>query len=133
MDQVVQAINEKHPEFELKLDSFHSRGQPHAKFTVLHKESIDSALEEVTRDYEMRIKYLEGQRDELRGLLSMAVQPKTVIKQISNSVITVESEVSDSSQTAVERVDNLVQGPVTAEKIDTVNQHMEAKTGGKTE
>jgi hypothetical protein len=38
MDHVVQAINERHPEFELKLDSFHSRSPPHVKFTVLHKE-----------------------------------------------------------------------------------------------
>jgi len=63
MDQVVQAINEKHPKFELKLDSFHSRGQPHAKFTVLHKEIADEAQKQIAQRYEQEIKYLEGQRD----------------------------------------------------------------------
>ncbi|RPJ06766.1 MAG: pentapeptide repeat-containing protein, partial [Deltaproteobacteria bacterium] len=38
MGQVVQAINERRPELELKLQSFDSRGQPHVNFTVLRHE-----------------------------------------------------------------------------------------------
>jgi uncharacterized protein YjbI with pentapeptide repeats len=65
MDQVVQAIHERRPDIELRLDSFHSRGQAHAVFTVLHKDDIEEALRAVTAGYETRLKVLEGQRDQL--------------------------------------------------------------------
>jgi hypothetical protein len=55
MDQIVQSINKRNPEFELKLDSFHSRGKGRAVFTVLHKEIADEALALIRSDYENRI------------------------------------------------------------------------------
>jgi hypothetical protein len=70
IDKVVQAINEHHPEFELKLDSFHSRGQPHAKFTVLHKEHVEVAKKHVTSDYETQLAALEGKQEQLMELFS---------------------------------------------------------------
>jgi uncharacterized protein YjbI with pentapeptide repeats len=73
MSRIVEAINEKHPEFELKLDSFHSRGQPHAKFTVLHKEHVEAAKSHVTNDYEARFAALEGQQDHLMKMFAMLV------------------------------------------------------------
>jgi uncharacterized protein YjbI with pentapeptide repeats len=71
MDRVVQAINERHPEFELKLDSFHSRGQPHAIFTVLHKEVAENALYQIKEAYEERFKVLEGKREQLLEVIQM--------------------------------------------------------------
>jgi hypothetical protein len=74
MDRVVQAINEKIPEFELKLDSFHSRGQPHAIFTVLHKEVAEEALRQIKAEYEIRIAKLEGERDSLEKCFNQAIE-----------------------------------------------------------
>jgi len=71
MDKVVQAINNRHPEFELRLDSFHSRGQPHAVFTVLHKEHAEDALGQITAGYETKIKVLEGQQETLKEVIGM--------------------------------------------------------------
>jgi len=79
MDQVVQAINEKKPEFELKLDSFHSRGKPHAVFTVLHKENVDKAHEQIAESYERIIKNLEMERDKLWELNQKLIEnPKAI-------------------------------------------------------
>lgn len=103
MDQVVHAINERHPEFELKLDSLHSRGQPHAKFTILHKENTGPALEEITRYYETRIKVLEGQKDQLMEVVSMLSSRPQMIQNIH-------------AQTA--------QGITQTGEIDTMNQDM---------
>ena len=91
MDKVVQAINEKHPEFELRLDSFHSRGQPHAKFTVLHKEYSDQALQKIAIAYGEKIKYLEGQRDQANAMLSQFMtklieQPKIMTGDIEGQI-----------------------------------------------
>ena len=63
MNRVVEAVHEEHPEFELKLDSFQSRGQPHVRFTVLHKEAIEEAKRQLGHKYETQIKLLEGQKD----------------------------------------------------------------------
>lgn len=71
MDRIVQAINEQHPEFELKLDSFQSRGQPHAKFTVLHKEHVEAAKQQVTINYESRITSLEGKVEQLTQMFAL--------------------------------------------------------------
>lgn len=89
MNQVVQAIDAQHPEFELKLDSFHSRGQPHAVFTVLHKEQTDMALQQITDSYERRLAALEGQQQqlmELFGQLAGNPQPQ-LISQCQQVVI----------------------------------------------
>ncbi|MBF0476861.1 MAG: pentapeptide repeat-containing protein, partial [Deltaproteobacteria bacterium] len=65
MAKEVQRIRAKHPEFELNLDSFHSRGRPHAVFTVIDKEYAEQALRQITFAYETKIKVLEGQKEEL--------------------------------------------------------------------
>jgi uncharacterized protein YjbI with pentapeptide repeats len=73
MDQVVQTINERNPNIELKLDSFYSRGQPHAVFTVLHKEAIEETKNQLTTDYERRIAALEGKQEQLMELVSTLI------------------------------------------------------------
>jgi len=83
MDQVVQAINEQKPEIELKLDSFHSRGQPRAVFTVLNYTYKKDALEQVTNKYEQKIKYLEGKnegKDEVLKELLSCIKPQQLIQ-----------------------------------------------------
>jgi CRISPR/Cas system-associated protein Csx1 len=56
LGKVVQAINKKRPELELKLESFDSRGLPHAMFTVLRREDCDEALQnEIKAAYEAQI------------------------------------------------------------------------------
>lgn len=71
MDRIVAAINAQYPEFELTLDSFQSRGQPHAKFTVLHQEQVAAAKQQVASEYESRINVLEGQKDQLMQVIRM--------------------------------------------------------------
>ena len=86
MDQVVKAINEQQPEIELRLDSFHSRGQPRAVFTVLHNDYKDEALKQVTSKYEQKIKFLEGKNEILKELVfSYISKPQQFIqgKQIT--------------------------------------------------
>jgi hypothetical protein len=83
MDKVVEAINERHPPFELKLDSFHSRGQPHAVFTVLHRDVAEEALNQIKSEYDVRIAKLEGERDALESCFNRAIEePRTIIKRI---------------------------------------------------
>lgn len=84
MDRVVQSINHKQPEFQLKLDSFHSRSQPHAKFTVLHKEYSEEAKQLLTEDYEARIQTLEGRMEKLQQVLNqLADQPLITINKLA--------------------------------------------------
>lgn len=71
MDQVVQAINERRPEIELKLATFDARGEAHATFTVLHKDNVEEALKSITAGYEMRLKVLEGQKEQLMQVVAM--------------------------------------------------------------
>lgn len=90
MSRIVEAINKQHPEFELKLDSFHSRGQPHAKFTVLHKEYIEAAKNHVTTGYESRIAALEGKQEQLMHIVSTLINKPQQIGEviIGNKMIT---------------------------------------------
>ena len=83
IDQVVQAINKRHPEFHIDIVSFDKRGIPHATFTVLQKEAADLALQKITSAYEKKIKYLEGQKDQANAMLSQFMtklieQPKVM-------------------------------------------------------
>ena len=72
MDQVVQAINEKRPELELKLDSFHSGGQPHAVFTVPRREYCDEHLrDEIKAAYETHIVKVKRSTVSLKDALSV--------------------------------------------------------------
>jgi len=70
MAQVVQAINKRCPEFELKLDTFHSRGQPHAVFTVIHKEYAEEALKQIATNYETRLVALKDKEEQLMELIA---------------------------------------------------------------
>jgi uncharacterized protein YjbI with pentapeptide repeats len=84
MSRIVEAINEQHPEFELRLDSFHSRGQPHAKFMVLHEEYIEAAKSHVTTNYESRIVALEGKQEQLMNMfLRMVGDPRLPALNVS--------------------------------------------------
>jgi hypothetical protein len=71
MDQVVQAINKRRPDIELKIATFDARGQAHVTFTVLHQDYTEDALKEVTAGYEMRLKILEGQNNQLMDVIKM--------------------------------------------------------------
>ena len=71
IDQVVQGINERHENFKLDLVNFDKRGQPYATFTVLHKDYIEEALEEVTASYETKLEVLEGQKEQLMEVITL--------------------------------------------------------------
>jgi len=74
MDRVVQAIREKRPEFDIKIDSINARGRaPSIRFTLRHKEQIELAREEVRKGYDQRIERLEAEKDRLYQLLSQAI------------------------------------------------------------
>ena len=81
MDQVVQAINEKKPDIELKLDSFHSRGQPRAVFTLVNKHDVEETRKQVACEYESKIIALEGKNEVLKELvLSFINKPQQIIQ-----------------------------------------------------
>jgi hypothetical protein len=86
MDRVVQAINERHPEFDLKLDSFHSRGQSHAVFTVHHKEVSEEARNQVKAGYEEQIKVLEGRREQLLEVIQILSNNPTKLQLIAGEI-----------------------------------------------
>ncbi len=64
------AHQRKTPIFELTLNSLHSRGKPHAKFTVTYKEFVDQVASKIQSGFETQIKVLEGQRDQLMHVIS---------------------------------------------------------------
>jgi Pentapeptide repeats (8 copies) len=80
MNKVVNEINQKHPQFELKLDSFQSKGTPHAVFTVLHKENSDKALNEITHEYEKTNQRLEGKIEILKDIVSEYIDRPQLIQ-----------------------------------------------------
>lgn len=71
MEQAVHAVNEEHPEFELKLDSFLLRGTHRAVFTIFHKDYADEAYKLIKFYFEIGIKDVKGQRDQVMEILSM--------------------------------------------------------------
>jgi uncharacterized protein YjbI with pentapeptide repeats len=104
MSRIVEAINEQHPEFELKLDSFHSRGQPHAKFTVLHKEYVEAAKSQVTTDYESRLAVLEGKQEQMMALFSKLINnPQPQLISGCEQVIIGRTVLTDKRTIHVER------------------------------
>jgi len=79
MDRVVQAIREKRPEFDIKIDSINARGlAPSIKFTVQQEEHKEPALEEVRKGYDERINRLESEKDRLYDLLGQAIDKDNV-------------------------------------------------------
>ncbi|CAG0951092.1 partial Secreted effector protein PipB, partial [Anaerolineae bacterium] len=72
LDQAVQMLNEKRPELELKLDGFHSGGQPQADLTVLRKEYCNDQLrEEIRAGYQVRMAALRRSQAAPPGALSV--------------------------------------------------------------
>ncbi len=77
IDQIVNDIKDLHPEWELKLDSFHSRGQPHANFTIREKDLIAQAFQQIKTNYEATLNRLKGQYEETNLLLSRFMKELT--------------------------------------------------------
>jgi hypothetical protein len=72
MDHVVQVINEKRPELELKLDSFHSGRRPRAVMTLSRREHGDDHLhEEIRAAYEAHIAKLRRSTVSLKDALTV--------------------------------------------------------------
>ncbi|TES90080.1 MAG: pentapeptide repeat-containing protein [Desulfobacteraceae bacterium] len=83
MDLVVHDINKKHPKFELRLDSFHSRVNPRAIFTIINKDYADEVQSQIKEKYEAQIKVLKAERDTLEDCFRMAIQkPHIAIKRL---------------------------------------------------
>jgi len=83
MDRVVQAVQVDKPEFNLKIDSINARGlAPSIKFTVQQEEHKESALQEITKQYECRLAQLESDKDKLMELLAKAIDKPGYVKQI---------------------------------------------------
>ncbi|KPA12704.1 low-complexity protein [Candidatus Magnetomorum sp. HK-1] len=87
IDQVVQAINDQKPQIELRLDSFHSRGQSRAVFTVIHKDYSKEALKLITYEYEKKIISLEGKNEVLQALISSCINKPQQLIQGKNIAI----------------------------------------------
>jgi len=84
MDRVVQAIRERRPEFDIKIDSINARGlAPSIKFTVQHEEHKEPALQQVQKEYEIKLKQLESERDRYYQLLARALDAPREFKLIS--------------------------------------------------
>lgn len=92
MDRVVQAIREKRPEFDIKIDSINARGlAPSIKFTVQHEEHKETALEEVRKGYDDRISRLEDEKDRLYNLLGQAIDKAGDVRLITGSIIAMDN------------------------------------------
>ncbi len=84
MDRVVQAIREKRPEFDIKIDSINARGlAPSIKFTVQQEEHKKPALQQVQKEYEIKLKQLESERDRYYQLLARALDAPKEVKLIN--------------------------------------------------
>jgi uncharacterized protein YjbI with pentapeptide repeats len=84
IDQVVQNINSQNPNYDLRLDSFHSRGLPRAIFTISKKEYTSEVYQKIRTKYEIKIAELEAVRDTLKECFTMAIkEPKLVIERLN--------------------------------------------------
>jgi len=87
MDRVVQAIREKRPDFDIKIDSINARGlAPSIKFTVRHEEHKEPALEEVQKGYETRIKLLEAERNRYWEAIQRLLNEPKVLNLITVNI-----------------------------------------------
>jgi hypothetical protein len=77
INQIVNDIRALHPDWELKIDSFHSRGQPHANFTIREKDLIAQAFNQIKTKYEETLNRLKGQYEESNRILSEVVKELT--------------------------------------------------------
>ena len=84
MDRVVQAIRERKPEFDIKIDSINARGlAPSIKFTVQHEEHKEPALKEVRREHEAKLRQLESERDRYWEVIKSAFDKPREVKLIA--------------------------------------------------
>jgi len=84
MDRVVQAIRERKPGFDIKIDSINARGlAPSIKFTVQQEEHKEPALQQVQKEYEIKLKQLESERDRYYQLLARALDTPKEVKLIT--------------------------------------------------
>jgi ribonuclease HII len=79
MDQLVRAINEQRPEIELRLDSFHSRGQPKAIFTLINKHDIKKIERQIKQEFETKIKVLENEKKILNEINEKLINQPQII------------------------------------------------------
>jgi uncharacterized protein YjbI with pentapeptide repeats len=71
MTKVVETINQQNEDYDLKLDSLHARGQPHAKFTIRHKKDAGDALKLIRKLHEDIMIALGPQKDRIDQLLDV--------------------------------------------------------------
>ena len=92
MDRVVQAINERTPEFDLQIDSINARGlQPTIKFTVQHEEHKAAALEAVVAGYQFALSALQCTNETLLQMIDQLMKGQNeafvrVAEQLINRV-----------------------------------------------
>jgi len=91
MDRVVQAIRDKKPEFDIKIDSINARGlAPSIRFTVCHEEHKDMALAEVSQGYEEKIDALQKDKERLYKLLGKAID-KGGTRYITGEIVAMDN------------------------------------------
>lgn len=80
MDRVVQAIRERQPVFDIKIDSINARGlAPSIKFTVQHEDHKEPALAEVGKEYQVKQAQLEGKLEEIsKHIGNLIDRPNTI-------------------------------------------------------
>ena len=86
MDSVVNNINKEHSNIQLRLDSFHSRGNPHAVFTVQNKDNVDIALKEITDKYEKAYLKIDSKIEMLKEAVLEAIERPQLIQHIGTLV-----------------------------------------------
>jgi uncharacterized protein YjbI with pentapeptide repeats len=100
IDRIVHEINEQHPEWELTLDSFHSRWQPHATFSILDEEYIVNAFHQIKIKYEETLNTLSGKYKESNRVLSQFIKELTNRPQlfITGDVTSVKADITTDTR-----------------------------------
>ena len=84
MDRVVEAIRERRPEFDIRIDSINARGlAPSIRFTVGYRNHKKRALAEVRKEYETRLRLLKSERDRYYQLPARALDAPREVKLIN--------------------------------------------------
>jgi hypothetical protein len=83
MDRVVQAVRNKIPEFDIKIDSINARGlAPSIKFTVQREEQKETALQAIQKEYEVKRAQLEGKIEVLQDIVRELINKPSKINNI---------------------------------------------------
>jgi hypothetical protein len=78
MDKVIQSINERHPEFELKLATFQIGSIPKVIFTANHQKVAYEALKEIQVEYEKEIAIITTKYDTISECYKELIRRLTV-------------------------------------------------------